>query len=248
LVRLEPGEKIDELTTDGLKIIQAEDQFRYTIDAVLLSWFATVHRGDAILDLGTGTGIIPLLLLARQPELHITALELNEEVAERARRSVQLNQLQEKIKVINADLRSWKPAGHYQLVVTNPPYLPLGQGKLSASPKVGMARHELTCTLEEVIQAAARAVGTRGRLAMVYRSERLAELMEILPRYRFQVKRLWFVHGRAERNAAQVLLEAYKDGGPGLKVLPPLFIYDEQGRYTPAMRAIYQELRSVGLE
>lgn len=248
MVRLEPGEKIDDLTIDGLKIIQAEDQFRYTIDAVLLSWFATVQKGDSVLDMGTGTGIIPLLLLARQPDLRITALELNQEVAERAYRSVQLNQLQVKIEVLNADLRSWKPAGHYQLVVTNPPYLPLGQGKLSASPQIGMARHELTCNLKEVVQAAARALGTRGRLAMVYRAERLAELMEVLLHYRFQVKRLCFVHGRAERNAAQVLLEAHKDGGPGLKVLPPVFIYDDRGRYTPAMLAIYQELRSVGLE
>lgn len=230
-----PGERLDDLRRDGLRIVQSADAFCFSIDAVLLSHFATVKNGDAIIDLGTGSGVIPLLLSTRGERLSITGLELNAVVADRARRSVEINQLAHCIGIIQGDLKeAAKIFGHerFDLVVSNPPYLPIGIGETSQRSIRRMARHEVTATLQDVVKSSADLLSTGGRFALVHRPSRMADIFCTLREYRLEPKRLRLIHPAAGKEANMVLLEAIKNAKPDLRVGKPIYIHEGDGSYT----------------
>lgn len=238
---LRPGERLDDLLVSNLHIIQDTSAFCFSMDAVLLAHFATLRSGDRVVDLGTGTGIIPLLLTTRSPRLSILGVELQAEVAERAGRSVTFNGLQERISIVQGDLRQigeLLPGYRANLITCNPPYLPLGEGQVSLSDGQALARHEVCCQLQDVARAAAYLLGTGGRFALVHRPHRLAEMFFWLNQYRLEPKRLRLVHPRIGTEPNMVLLESVRDARPGLRILPPLYVYEGED-YTPEIHALY---------
>lgn len=238
---LRPGERLDDLLVSNLRIIQDASAFCFSMDAVLLSHFATLRQGDSVVDLGTGTGIIPLLLTTRAKLKHLIGIELQPQVVERTQRSVKLNALQDKIEIICGDLRQIEqllPGFRVNLVTSNPPYLPLGDGQVSLTSQQAIARHEVCCQLEDVARAASYLLGTGGRFALVHRPHRLTEIFHWLNKFKLEPKRLRLVYPRAGLEPNMVLIESVRDARPGLKILPPLFVY-EGDNYTPEVTALY---------
>lgn len=240
-VRLNPGERVDDLLTNNLKIIQDNSAFCFSLDAVLLSHFATVRSGDRVVDLGTGTGVIPLLLSTRAAIEEAIGVEIQASVAERASRSIKLNGLEELIRIIEGDLRAIRqllPQYRADLVTCNPPYLPVGSGEISPRNEFAVSRHEICCELADVAQAASSLLATGGRAAIVHRPARLTEIFGLFKQRNLEPKRLRFVHPGQDREPNMVLVEFVKDARPHLKVLPPLLVY-EDGAYTPEVLRIY---------
>ncbi len=224
---LKDGERLDDLNRDGLKIIQNTKSFCFGIDAVLLTDFAKVHTGEVLLDLGTGTGIIPILLSAKTKGSHFTGLEIQSESVDMARRSVELNQLSHKVSILEGDLKRIQeqisPAS-MNVVTANPPYMNTGGGLINVSDKKALARHEILCTLSDVIQAAAYALIPQGRFYLVHRPQRLADIFEILRAKGLEPKVLQQVQYRIDKEPSLVLIEATKNGKKMLKVLPPVIL------------------------
>ena len=239
-----PGERADDLQRGGYYILQNPKRFCFGIDAVLLSGFAEAHARERVLDLGTGTGVIPVLMRARYKSRNYTGLEIDPEMADMARRSVIYNGLQDCVQIVQGDLKQIRtlfPAAGFDVVTSNPPYMPAGHGKVNDDSEhtVSGARHELWCTLEDVISAASYALREQGRFYMVHRPFRLAEIIKTLSRYRLEVKRLRLVYPKEDREPNMVLVEARKGGAEGMKVLPPLIVYDREGAYTKEIMEIY---------
>ncbi len=225
-------ERLDDLLTSGLHIIQSDEVFCFSLDAVLLAHFCTVPgaRGR-IIDLCSGNGIVPLLLSTRT-NAAIRGLEIQARLADMALRSVQHNQLQHQIEMTEGDLRTvdqWPDLGTYHLVTVNPPYLALDGGDVSDNRYLAGARHELDCTLSDVVRSAALLLRPGGKLAMVHRPHRLAEIILQMADQQLQVKRLRFVHPRVHAEANMVLIEATKGGRSDLRLLPPLIVHDASG-------------------
>ncbi len=228
-------ERLDDLVRGGLRIIQSPSAFCFSMDAVLLANFATVKKGDKVVDLGTGTAVIPLLLSTRAEVKKIIGLEIQEDSVERASRSIKGNGLEHIIEIVRADLcqaGNILEAGGFDLVTSNPPYLPVGRGSRNMTEPIAIARHEVLCKLDNVIAAAARLVKYSGRVALVYRPDRLAELIIQLHNHRLKPRRLQIVYPRPGSKPNMVLIEAQLGGNPELHVLEPFFVYDEKGRYT----------------
>ena len=235
-----PHERIDDLCTGGRRIIQRTDEFCFSMDAVLLAHFPQMSGRERILDLGTGTGIIPLLIADFAAQ--ITAVELNPVQAELAVRNVRLNHLTDKITVREGDYRD-PPAlfacGEYDLVFSNPPYRPVTSGALSIGARAA-ARHELTATLADTVHAASYALRHGGRLAMVYLPERLSEIILALHAEHLAVKRLRMVQPRMDKAPNLMLIEAVKGAAlTGMRHEPALIVRDAQGQYTEEIRVIY---------
>lgn len=240
---LRQGETLDDLRLGGLKIIQRRDGYRFSLDPVLLCAFARVGQGETVCDLGTGSGVIPLLLAKRTAAARIVGLELQQEMADRARRSVQLNGLQEKVDILEGDLRQVRQllaAASAQVVVANPPFRRPDSGRLSPRSERARARHEIAGGLADFVDAAAYLLGTGGRCYMVYLAERLAELLALLRGSGLEPKRLRCIHSRAGEAARLVLVESRRGGGVGLTVEPPLYVYDGQ-HYSAEVLACYGE-------
>lgn len=241
-VKINADERVDSLRVQQMKIIQKEKQFSFSVDAVLLAHFAMLKPKARAADLGTGTGIIALLL-AWRGAAQVDALEINPAMADTAQRSVALNRLADKVKVHAVDLRTVKahfPTGCMDLVVSNPPYRPVTQGQFSQISDIAMARHELTATLSDVVHAARYLLKYRGRFAMVHLPERLTEIMTTMHEAGIEPKRLRMVHGSKEKRPGMVLIEGvYGSRGGNLVVEPPLFIYDDDGNYTPEVLQYY---------
>lgn len=237
------NETLDDLIIGDLKIIQGKESFRFGIDAVILAHFASLRRGDNVIDLGTGSGIIPLLLHTRASDLNIVGLEIQENVAERARRSVLYNDLKN-IKIAQGDLRKVAelyPAGSFRRVTSNPPYRPLSSGKLNISEELKVSRHEFACTLGDLTQASSWLLQNKGTFSMIHRAERLAEIFILFKSYSLEIKRLRFVHSFREKEAKLVLIEAVKGGGQGLKVEKPLVLYEGSGSYSTEILELYNK-------
>lgn len=227
-ITLHPSERIDDLLTHDLRIIQSDEVFSFSLDAVLLARFCSMPKRGQVLDLCSGNGVIPLLLSTRG-RAQITGVEIQPRLADMARRSVQLNGLEEQIQIVEQDLRTYQydvRPGTYDLITVNPPYLPQSIGMRNQNEHVAIARFEIMCALEEVVAASARMVRSGGKVAVVHRASRLAELLTCLSNHRLEPKRMRLVHPRAGAEANMVLVEAMRDAAPDLKVLPPLFVYE----------------------
>lgn len=241
-IQLKEGERIDELQRNGYRIIQRENGFCFGMDAVLLSGFACAKKGDRVLDLGTGTGIIPLLMRAKTEAACFRALEIQPEMAGMATRSVALNDLQDTIEIVEGDIRrasSLFGFGVFDVVTSNPPYMPAGKGLVNPDDKKAAARHEVFCTFEDVAREASRVLKPGGHFYLVHRPSRLTEIFETLGRHKLEPKRMKFVHPYREKEANLVLMDAVLGGKPYLRLEAPLIVYREPGKYTDEIYEIY---------
>lgn len=236
------GERLDDLQRGGLKIIQKRVGFRFGTDAVLLADFACPKPGDLVADFGTGTGILPLLMAARQPRSQFDALEIQEDMADMAARSVRLNGLEHRIRVHCADLAlapQLLGRQKYNLVVCNPPYGRVGTALLSEHPGERTARHEGACTLESIAQSAAALLRFGGRAAFIYPAPRALELMRALSEQGLEPKRIRTVHAFAGRAPKLILLDAVKGAGSMLHWMEPLILSEADGTPTAEWKRIY---------
>lgn len=239
---LKTDETLDDLLIGDLRLIQKKKGFRFTLDAVLLAHFATVKAEDKVVDLGCGTGIIPLLLQTRHPELQISGLEIQAEIAEMAQRSVQLNGLEETIQIIEGDFRKTEeflPSGVFNLVTANPPYWEVGSGRVSKCMGQALARHEIACTLEDIVGAARRLLNYQGRLALIYPVDNLVELFLLLRTSNLEPRRLRLLHSFPEDKARLALVEARRGAPVKLQIEAPLFVYEKSGQYSAEISAWY---------
>ena len=239
---LRPDERVDELQRNGYRIIQNPKRFCFGMDAVLLSGFVQVKPGERVLDLGTGTGIIPILLEAKTEGRHFTGLEIQPESADMARRSVLLNHLETKIDIVTGDIKDASNrfgASSFDVITTNPPYMISEHGLRNDQDAKAIARHEVLCTLEDIVRESARILPPKGRFYMVHRPFRLAEIMCAMTAYGIEPKRMKLVHPFADREPNMVLLEGLRGGRPRITIEKPLIVYREPGVYTDEIYEIY---------
>lgn len=240
--KLREGERIDELQRNAYVIIQAPKRFCFGMDAVLLSGFAQVKHGETVLDLGTGTGILPILLEAKTEGKHFTGLEIQPESADMADRSVQLNHLESKIKIVTGDIKDASKifgASSFDVITTNPPYMIGQHGLQNTDDAKTIARHEVLCTLDDILRESAKLLPPKGRFYMVHRPFRLSEIMCKMTAYGIEPKRMKLVHPYIDREPNMVLIEGLRGGKPRLKVEKPLIVYKEEGKYTDEIYEIY---------
>ena len=236
------GERIDDLQRNGYRIIQNRNGFCFGMDAVLLSGFVRAKKTDRIIDLGTGTGIIPLLLHAKTGSKDVTGLEIQKQSAEMAERSVRLNDLEKEVHIVQGDIRNVSdllPAKTFDVVTSNPPYMKNSSGLKNPEEAKAIARHEILCNFEDVAKAAAYLLKPGGKFFLVHRPERLTELIETMRTYKLEPKRMRMVHSFADEKAVMVLIEAASGGGVFLQVEKPLIIYKEKEVYSDEIYDIY---------
>jgi len=241
-INLKPQERLDELHRNGYVIIQNPQKFCFGMDAVLLSGFAKVKEGERLLDLGTGTGILPILLEAKTEGAHFTGLEIQPESVDMAQRSVKLNHLEEKIDIVTGDIKDASKlfgASSFDVITTNPPYMIGDHGLSSSNEAKAIARHEILCTLDDVLRESSRLLRPKGRFYMVHRPFRLAEIMNKMIRYGLEPKRMQLVYPFVDKEPNMALLEGLRGGNSRLQVEKPLIVYQKQGVYTDEIYDIY---------
>ena len=241
-INLKDNERFDDLQRNGYRIIQKTDGFCFGMDAVLLSGFAQVKDGERALDLGTGTGIIPILLEAKTDGKHFTGLEIQEEMADMAARSVLYNHLEDKIEIITGDIKEASRLfglASFDVVTSNPPYMNDAHGLKNPDMQKAISRHEVLCTLEDVVREASRLLRPGGRFYMLHRPHRLIEIITALTKHKLEPKRMKFVHPYVDKDANMVLIEAVRGGKPMMKLEAPIIVYKEQGVYTDEIYDIY---------
>lgn len=241
-IKLKPGERLDELHRNGYYIIQNTQKFCFGMDAVLLSGFAKVKQSERALDLGTGTGIIPVLLEAKTEGEHFTGLEIQKESAEMASRSVALNHLEDKIDIVTGDIKDASVlfgASSFDVITTNPPYMIGSHGISSSSQAKAIARHEILCTLDDILLESAKLLKPKGRFYMVHRPFRLAEILSKMTAHGIEPKRMRLVYPFIDREPNMVLLEGLLGGNSRLTVEKPLIVYKEKGVYTDEIYDVY---------
>lgn len=235
------GERVDDLQ-NGFYVIQNQNKFCFGMDAVLLSGFARTRKGDHVLDMGTGTGIIPILLKSKTKGEHFTGLEIQEECADMATRSVQYNGLESAVDIVCGDIKEAAGifgAASFDVVTSNPPYMIGAHGLQNPYMAKAIARHEVLCTLEDVVSQASKVLKDRGRFFMVHRPFRLAEIFSVLTRYKLEPKRMQLVYPYIDREPNMVLIEALKGGNSRITVEKPLIVYEKPGVYTKDILEIY---------
>lgn len=235
-------ERIDDLQRNGYRIIQKKKGFCFGMDAVLLSGFARVKEGEVAVDLGTGTGIIPILLEAKTEGKHFTGLEIQEEVAEMASRSVALNGLQDRVAIVRGDIKEASQLfgkASFDVVTSNPPYMNDQHGLKNPQEMKAISRHEVLCTLDDVCREAAALLKPGGRFYMVHRPHRLAEIISALKEYKLEPKRMKMVHPFIDKDSNMVLIEAVRGGRSMMKVEAPIIVYKEPGVYMDEIYTIY---------
>ena len=242
-VEIKANERVDELGRNGYRIIQNPDRFCFGMDAVLLSDFAKVKEGDKVLDFCTGTGIIPILMEAKTKAAHFSALEIQKDSAEMARRSVSLNHLEEKIEIITGDVKEADKlfeAASFQAVTCNPPYMIGQHGLVNPDNPKAIARHEILCTLEDIIKQGARVLVPGGSFYMVHRPFRLVEIMTTFTKYKLEPKRMRLVYPYVDKEPNMVLIQATKGGKSRITVEKPLIVYEKSGVYTKEILQLYE--------
>lgn len=235
-------ERIDDLERNGYRIIQNEKKFCFGMDAVLLSGFAQVREGEIAIDLGAGTGIIPILLEAKTEGKHFTGLEIQEEVADMASRSVRLNHLEDRVEIVRGDIKEASQLfgrASFDVVTSNPPYMNDQHGLKNPDLPKAIARHEVLCTLDDVCREAAALLKPGGRFYMVHRPHRLAEIITALKTYKLEPKRMKMVHPFIDKEANMVLIESVRGGRSMIKVEAPIIVYQAPGVYTEEIYTIY---------
>ena len=239
---LHPGERFDDLNRNGYSIIQNPQKFCFGMDAVLLSGFCEVKEKERVLDLGTGTGIIPILLEAKTKGKEFIGLEIQEESADMARRSVSYNHLEERVSIVTGDIKEASKifgGSSFDVITTNPPYMIGQHGLKNASEAKTIARHEVLCTLDDIMRESAKLLKPRGRFYMVHRPFRLAEIMVTMKKYNIEPKRMQLVYPFVDKEPNMVLIEGLRDGNPRMTVEKPLIVYKEQNIYTDEIISIY---------
>jgi tRNA1(Val) A37 N6-methylase TrmN6 len=242
LVILKEDERLDFLLAEELRIIQSPSVFSFSLDAVLLARFVYVpiQKGNLI-DLCSGNGVIPLFLSTRTKG-RITGVEIQERLFDMAQRSIEYNGLQERLNMIHGDIKDMPSKlgyGKFDIVTCNPPYFTTPpSGEINENEHLAIARHEILCTLLDAICVSSKLVRPGGKVAFVHRPGRLMDILTYMRQYRLEPKRIQFVHPKKGKDANTILIEATKDGNADLKILPPLYVYNEDNEYTPEIREI----------
>ncbi|WP_461810321.1 tRNA1(Val) (adenine(37)-N6)-methyltransferase [Faecalimonas sp.] len=242
---LKPEERLDDLQVKGYRIIQNPSKFCFGMDAVLLSNFAKVKKGESVLDIGTGTGIIPILLEAKTDGKHFTGLEIQQESADMARRSISYNHLEEKIDIVTGDVKEAANlfgSVSFDVITTNPPYMIGAHGLQNKNSAKAIARHEVLCDLDDILCESAKVLRPGGRFYMVHRPFRLAEILSKMCSYKIEPKRMRLVYPYIDKEPNMVLIEGSKGGNSRMKVESPLIVYKGKNRYTDEL------LREYGLK
>lgn len=238
---LQPGERLDYLIREDLRIIQNDAVFSFSTDALLLGHFTEVRKRDRILDMCAGNGVIPLLLSDKGNNV-ITGVEIQPQLVNMAVRSVQYNHLEDRITMvemdINALIQAYSPA-QFDLITCNPPYFKANQTNQHQLEAHKIARHEIYCTLDDCLRVSNHLLKEGGRVVIVHRAERMLDLFESMRHYRIEPKRLHMIFSKPGKAAQTIVVEGRKGGRQGLDIAPPFYIYDEQGDYTPEMKEIY---------
>lgn len=240
---LKPEERLDDLQIKGYEIIQSPGRFCFGMDAVLLSSYAKVRKRELALDLGTGTGILPILLEAKNEGEHYTGLEIQEESADMARRSVSHNGLEDKIDIVTGDIKEASGifgAASFHVITTNPPYMIGEHGLKNENEALYIARHEALCTLDDILRESARLLKPKGRFYMVHRPFRLPEILAKMSAYGIEPKRMRLVYPHIDKEPNMVLLEGLRGGRPRMQVESPLIVYRKDGEYTEELLEIYR--------
>jgi len=234
-------ESLEDLQINQLYILQKKTEFRFGMDAVLLANFIKAKPGARIIDLGTGTGIIPILLSAKTQAKHIAGIEIQHDIAEMAKRSVSGNGLDDTIEILEMDIKACADALGTSCwdVVSNPPYTKVGSGLVNPDSSKAIARHEILCSLRDIVMTAAALLKNHGEFYMVHRPDRLCDIMTEMRNARIEPKLLRLVCPRLDQAPSLILVSGMKNGNPGMKHLPPLFIYTPSGDYSEEARVIY---------
>ena len=226
---IKQGERLDDLQLNGLELIQDPNKFCFGVDAVFLSDFVRVKPGETVLDMGTGNGIIPVLLSAKTQGKKFTGLEIQPDTAEMARRSVRLNHLEERIEIVTGDIKEaaeiFKPA-FFDVITTNPPYMPAEHGLRNPDSARAIARHEVMCSLDDILRESMRLLQDKGRFYMIHRPFRLTEIMIKMNQYKIEPKRIQFIYPYIDKEPAMVLIEGVRGARSRVTVEPPIIIYD----------------------
>ena len=242
-INLNPDERLDDLQRNGYKLIQNTKIFCFGMDAVLLCAFTKVDKGERVLDLGIGNGVIPILLKGRTEGKHFTGLEIQDVNVDLARRSVQYNRIEDDVLIVQGDIKEASKifgGASFDVVTTNPPYMNENHGLKNPESHKAIARHEILCTLEDVIREGTKVLKPGGRFNMIHRPHRLVEIIELMKKYRVEPKRIRFVHPFADKEANMVLIEGIRGAKPMVKIEPPLVIYEATGVYTEEVKNLYQ--------
>ena len=242
IINLNEGERLDDLQIKGYEIIQHPGRFCFGMDAVLLSSFAKVKKSEKALDLGTGTGILPILLEAKNEGIHYTGLEIQAESAHMARRSVAHNNLQDKIEIVVGDIKEAAGifgAASFEVITTNPPYMIGEHGLKNDNQALYIARHEALCTLDDILREGARILKPKGRFYMVHRPFRLPEILAKMSAAGIEPKRMRLVHPYVDKEPNMVLVEGLRGGKPRMQIEPPLIVYQKDGTYTEELLEMY---------
>ncbi len=237
------NESLEELGVNGYKIIQEKNGFRFGSDAVLLASFTEVKKNSVVLDLCTGSGIIPTLMASKEVSARFFGLEILSDVSKRATRSVELNSLSDRITIVTGDLKeslSYFKKASFDLVTCNPPYRRANCGVLCPNDSKAIAKHEILCTLDDVVKNASLLLKSKGHFTMVHRADRLSDIITTLLKYNLEPKRILFVASHIKKSPDLVLTDSVKDGSFDVLVLPTFYLYDEKGNYNPPMEANFK--------